>query len=242
MKYTLATLATLATTILAQGGGNLDPSAVQNSAAVTACNTARGACEGTPNSNKASCAADYAKCLPKCEGALFACRAQGAANAPQSAECTNAYTVCLQGAYFSNSTMNGGGMKNGTVTTTVVVDSYTTYCPAATMITQGKQTYTVTAPGTVTITNCPCTVVTTVPAMPVSMSSAVVVPPPATMSPPVASMSVPAKTMSMATATGPVQVSATASMPAQYTGTNAGNAAKPVGGLLALVLGAAALL
>lgn len=48
---------------------------------------------------------------------------------------------------------------NSNVTvTTEVVDQYTTYCPFATQITHGSKTYTVTAPTTLTITDCPCTV------------------------------------------------------------------------------------
>lgn len=42
--------------------------------------------------------------------------------------------------------------------TTQVVTAYTTYCPAATKITHGTNTYTVTEPTTLTISDCPCTV------------------------------------------------------------------------------------
>lgn len=42
--------------------------------------------------------------------------------------------------------------------TTEVVNQYTTYCPGPTQITYGTKTYTVTAPTTLTITDCPCTV------------------------------------------------------------------------------------
>ncbi|KAK6503257.1 hypothetical protein TWF481_008286 [Arthrobotrys musiformis] len=41
--------------------------------------------------------------------------------------------------------------------TTTVVSSYVTYCPYATVITEGTQVYTVTEATTLTITNCPCT-------------------------------------------------------------------------------------
>jgi len=44
-----------------------------------------------------------------------------------------------------------------TVYTTEVVTAYTTYCPAATSIVHGNQTYSVTKATTLTITNCPCT-------------------------------------------------------------------------------------
>ncbi|VVT56786.1 uncharacterized protein SAPINGB_P005273 [Magnusiomyces paraingens] len=43
------------------------------------------------------------------------------------------------------------------ITTTEVVTAYTTYCPESTTIVENSKTITVTAPGTVTITNCPCT-------------------------------------------------------------------------------------
>ncbi|KAH6655618.1 hypothetical protein BKA67DRAFT_243782 [Truncatella angustata] len=47
----------------------------------------------------------------------------------------------------------------GNVTyTTEVVTAYTTYCPAATQVTYGGKTYTITEATTLTITDCPCTV------------------------------------------------------------------------------------
>ncbi|KAK8020437.1 hypothetical protein PG990_005575 [Apiospora arundinis] len=42
--------------------------------------------------------------------------------------------------------------------TTEVVNQYTTYCPGPTQITYGTKTYTVTAPTTLTISDCPCTI------------------------------------------------------------------------------------
>lgn len=42
--------------------------------------------------------------------------------------------------------------------TTEVVTAYTTYCPAATQITYGSKTYTVTEATTLTISDCPCTI------------------------------------------------------------------------------------
>lgn len=42
--------------------------------------------------------------------------------------------------------------------TTEVVTAYTTYCPAATQITQNGKTYTATEATTLTITDCPCTI------------------------------------------------------------------------------------
>jgi hypothetical protein len=51
----------------------------------------------------------------------------------------------------------GHGYDNVTYTTEVVT-AYVTYCPAATMLTYGTNTYTVTGPTTLTISDCPCTV------------------------------------------------------------------------------------
>ncbi|KAI9903913.1 hypothetical protein N3K66_000442 [Trichothecium roseum] len=45
------------------------------------------------------------------------------------------------------------------VTTTQVLDVYTTYCPEPTVLTFQDETYTVVAPTTLTITDCPCTIV-----------------------------------------------------------------------------------
>jgi hypothetical protein len=46
--------------------------------------------------------------------------------------------------------------------TTDVVTSYTTWCPYAMTFTQGSHTYTVTTATTLTITDCPCTIVRTI--------------------------------------------------------------------------------
>ncbi|OHE91543.1 mmc protein [Colletotrichum orchidophilum] len=52
-----------------------------------------------------------------------------------------------------------GAMAHKNVTyVTEVVTAYTTYCPAATVITHGGKTYNITAATTLTITDCPCTV------------------------------------------------------------------------------------
>lgn len=49
---------------------------------------------------------------------------------------------------------------NGTITTTIVVNSFVTYCPVPTVITWKDVCYTAKTPGPVTITNCPCTITT----------------------------------------------------------------------------------
>ncbi|KAJ8126795.1 hypothetical protein O1611_g6841 [Lasiodiplodia mahajangana] len=53
--------------------------------------------------------------------------------------------------------------------TTKVVTAYETYCPYATQITYGTNTYTVTEATTLTITDCPCTI-----SVPVYTTSSVV--------------------------------------------------------------------
>ncbi|EHK96764.1 putative Clock-controlled protein 6 [Glarea lozoyensis 74030] len=61
------------------------------------------------------------------------------------------------------------GYTNGTVVyTTEVHTAYTTVCPASTELTFNGVTYTATASTTLTITNCPCTIV-----KPVTTSSVV---------------------------------------------------------------------
>jgi outer membrane biosynthesis protein TonB len=49
------------------------------------------------------------------------------------------------------------------VTVTTVVDEYTTYCPGPTVIAHKNVTYTATTETYLTITNCPCTITTTLP-------------------------------------------------------------------------------
>jgi len=51
----------------------------------------------------------------------------------------------------------GYGYSNVSYTTEVVTE-YTTYCPEATQVSYNGQTYTVTEPTYLTITNCPCTI------------------------------------------------------------------------------------
>lgn len=43
------------------------------------------------------------------------------------------------------------------ITSTTVVNEYVTYCPEPTTITEGNKTIIVTKPGTITVTDCPCT-------------------------------------------------------------------------------------
>ncbi|KAH8805210.1 acid phosphatase AphA [Xylogone sp. PMI_703] len=62
----------------------------------------------------------------------------------------------------SGSTSTATSSAPTTYVTTETVTAFTTYCPGATTIVQNSQTYTVTQATTLTITDCPCTVVSTV--------------------------------------------------------------------------------
>ncbi|OAR01257.1 hypothetical protein LLEC1_07434 [Akanthomyces lecanii] len=63
----------------------------------------------------------------------------------------------------------GASAHSNVTVVTEVVDSYTTFCPSATQITHGTDTYTVTSATTLTVTNCPCTIT-----RPVTVTSSVV--------------------------------------------------------------------
>jgi len=63
--------------------------------------------------------------------------------------------------FFASLLLAGAALvsaNNGTVYVTEVVNEYTTYCPEATNIVYGTNTYTVTEPTTLVISDCPCTV------------------------------------------------------------------------------------
>lgn len=60
-------------------------------------------------------------------------------------------------AASSNSTMPAS--SDEVVTTTKVVSVYTTYCPEATTVEMNGKTYTASSATTITITDCPCTIV-----------------------------------------------------------------------------------
>ncbi|KAK6539600.1 hypothetical protein TWF694_009809 [Orbilia ellipsospora] len=128
-----------------------------------------------------------------------------------------------------------GSYSNNTVsTTTTVVDSYVTYCPYATTFYEGTQTYVVTAPTTITVTNCPCTrtltcSTTTTTSCPPT-STAVYVPPTTTPCPSSTAVYVPP----------PVYNTTVPVAPPSYTG--AASSMKMASGALVAVFGAAAML
>ncbi|UPK97653.1 hypothetical protein LCI18_008588 [Fusarium solani-melongenae] len=79
----------------------------------------------------------------------------------------NAVVLALAGLAAAQTTTTPGpvpiptGSSNGTITVTKVYDVYTTYCPGPTSFVIGGKDYVVTEPCTLTITDCPCTVVET---------------------------------------------------------------------------------
>lgn len=77
------------------------------------------------------------------------------------------YTILALASLASAAIMPGGSQfspnniqrRNETITTTKVVAAYTTYCPEPTTFELGGKKYEVTEPTTLTITDCPCTIV-----------------------------------------------------------------------------------
>lgn len=76
------------------------------------------------------------------------------------------YTILALASLATAAVVPGGSQyypdmehRNGTVTTTRVVNAYTTYCPEPTTFELGGKTYEVAEPTTLTITECPCTIV-----------------------------------------------------------------------------------
>lgn len=127
------------------------------------------------------------------------------------------------------------GYTNGTVVyTTEVVTAYTTVCPASTELTFNGVTYTATASTTLTITNCPCTIV-----KPATTSSVVVAP----TSAPVYSNTTAAATTPVAipTSVGTTSIKQTPTATPSTITANSGNKAAAFGGAsLAGLLGLAA--
>lgn len=145
------------------------------------------------------------------------------------------FTVALVAAFAA---VASAGYTNGTVVyTTEVFTAYTTVCPAATELTFNGKTYTATESTTLTITNCPCTVVKPVTTSAVVAPSSVPVYVNAT-TPAVATTPVAATT---AVGTTSVKASATA-VPSTITASGANKAMAFSGASLAGLLGLAALL
>lgn len=130
------------------------------------------------------------------------------------------------------------GYTNGTVVyTTEVHTAYTTVCPASTELTFNGVTYTATASTTLTITNCPCTVVTPVTTSSVVAPSAAPVYPNGTT--PAATTSAVAGKTTTAVGTTSAKTSATAT-PSTISASSGNKAFALSGASLAGLLGLAA--
>jgi len=130
--------------------------------------------------------------------------------------------------------------SNETVSyTTEVHTAYTTVCPASTELTFNGVTYTATASTTLTITNCPCTIV-----KPVTTSSYVAVPTSAPAAPVYANTTTPAAPVyPTKSAVGTTSAAATVTpTPSTITASGANKAFAFSGASLAGLLGLAAYL
>jgi hypothetical protein len=98
-------------------------------------------------------------CAKKCGDEYNSCRTAADAN---MSYCAAMYAKCLGFNPFEEGSLVTptacSAQPEHTVYTTEVVQSYTTYCPYATDIVHGNKTIHVTEPGTVTVTDCPCTI------------------------------------------------------------------------------------
>lgn len=72
------------------------------------------------------------------------------------------YTIAVLALAAGASAASYPVAGNATSYTTEVITSTEIYCPGSTTLTYGTQTYEVTTPTTLTITDCPVTVVTPV--------------------------------------------------------------------------------
>jgi len=115
--------------------------------------------------------------------------------------------------------------------TTKTVTALTTYCPGPTEITHGATTYTITEATTLTITDCPCTVV-----VPVTTTSAVV----CHTCTSYANTTAPAPTTYSTKTTPAGTISATVTKPTTLATAGAGKAAALSGAGLAGIFGLAA--
>ncbi|ODQ63589.1 hypothetical protein NADFUDRAFT_53252 [Nadsonia fulvescens var. elongata DSM 6958] len=83
-------------------------------------------------------------------------------------------TVAISAAAVAGASAAYTNVTLSDVTVTKVVTALTTYCPEPTTLVHGNKTYTVTAPTTLTITDCPCTLTSVIPgtSKPVASGSA----------------------------------------------------------------------
>lgn len=71
------------------------------------------------------------------------------------------YSVAATAAFVGAVSASFGNVTTVTIpceiTSTSVVESYVTYCPEATTLIENNKTIIVSTPGTITVTDCPCT-------------------------------------------------------------------------------------
>jgi len=145
-----------------------------------------------------------------------------------------AAVLALAAASASAGAVNGTG---AVVYTTSVYTAYTTVCPASTQLTFNGVTYTASSATTLTITNCPCTVVKPVSTAAVAPSSALYVNGTTAAT---TAVSTPAKTTSAAVGTTSGKASPSASSTAPITASGGNKAFAFSGASLAGLLGLAA--
>ncbi|KAG9558462.1 hypothetical protein KCU71_g11497, partial [Aureobasidium melanogenum] len=190
--------------------------AAQNSTtAATGCVAKYNTCRTTPvdglSANQAYCASQNAQCQGDCYAALNTCSTGPDAN---HATCVAEYAACLgenpvasTGGIISSfipysATASVSATPSGNasmVYTTEVVTALTTVCPAPTagayVTTIASKEYTISSATTITVTDCPCTISSMVPAK-----------------------SSPANGGMMTSATGKTNGTATTTKPVIYTG------------------------
>jgi len=144
-------------------------------------------------------------------------------------------------AIFAAAATAVSAWSNSTVSyTTEIVTKIETYCPAATSITVGGSTYTVTEATTLTITDCPCTIVKPVTTSSVVYCNTCAVP---SSAPIYANTTTPAATTAASTPGGSVGTSsastsaAASASPSPITASSGNKAAAISGASLAGLLG-----
>ncbi|KAH0036184.1 hypothetical protein KCU78_g1919, partial [Aureobasidium melanogenum] len=194
--------------------------AAQNSTtAATGCVAKYNTCRTTPvdglSANQAYCASQNAQCQGDCYAAYNTCRstpvdglsANQAACAGEYASCLGENPIASTGGLISSfipysATASVSATPSGNasmVYTTQVVTALTTVCPAPTagayVTTIASKEYTISSATTITVTDCPCTISSMVPAKSTSANGGM-----------------------MTSATGKTNGTATTTKPAIYTG------------------------
>lgn len=154
-----ATVLGFAATVFADGSAQpttgVTPQQQSCQAAYTMC--------GNSYTDAQECSNKYAACQAACKATQATCESSGYGGATCAANAAS----CLGYNPYTSSSAAPSTMSSAAapamVTVTSVVESFVTYCPEATAITTNGNTYTAPAGGYITVTNCPCTITTTVP-------------------------------------------------------------------------------